>query len=86
MIREGHRRAAAAVLAGLTEIPALVQDRPLSPQAWLLQQADGVRECSGAGQRRPASPDPPAAGPGLLVAADRGRVRGDTSDRGLVGV
>ena len=86
VIREGHRRAAAAVLAGLTEIPALVQDRPLSPQAWLLQQAAESASCSGAGQRRPASPGAPAPGPGLFVAADRGRVRGDTSDRGLVGV
>ena len=39
VIREGHRRVAAAVLAGLTDIPALVQDRALTPQAWLLQQA-----------------------------------------------
>jgi len=39
VIREGHRRVAAAVLAGLTDIPAIVDDRPLTPQAWLLQQA-----------------------------------------------
>jgi len=55
VIREGHRRAAAAVLAGLTEIPALVQGRPLSRQAWLLQQAEesvSVRVLGSADRRR----------------------------------
>lgn len=55
VIREGHRRAAAAVLAGLTEIPAIVQHRPLSPQAWLLQQATEsatVRVLGSADRRR----------------------------------
>ena len=55
VIREGHRRVAAAVLAGLTVIPAFVQDRPLSPQAWLLQQATesaSVRVLGSADRRR----------------------------------
>ena len=55
VIREGHRRAAAAVLAGLTEIPAIVQDRSQGPQAWLLQQATEsatVRVLGSADRRR----------------------------------
>jgi hypothetical protein len=55
VIRQGHRRVAAAVLAGLTDIPAIVQDRPLSPQAWLLQQATesaSVRVLGSADRRR----------------------------------
>ncbi|HEY5847242.1 MAG TPA: ParB N-terminal domain-containing protein [Microlunatus sp.] len=55
VIREGHRRVAAAVLAGLQVIPAFVQDRPLSPQAWLLQQAAesaSVRVLGSADRRR----------------------------------
>ena len=39
VIRQGHRRAAAAVLAGLELIPAVVHDRPLGEAAWLLQLA-----------------------------------------------
>lgn len=55
VIREGHRRAAAAVLAGLTVIPAIVQDRPLTERAWLLQQATecaSVRVLGSADRRR----------------------------------
>ena len=37
VIREGHRRAAAAVLAGHKWIPALVLQHPVSERAWLLQ-------------------------------------------------
>ena len=55
VIREGHRRAAAAALAGLTVIPAFVQDRPRSPPAWLLRQAEesaSVRVLGSADRRR----------------------------------
>ena len=69
-LRMGHRRVAAAQLAGLRMVPALIHSEPLDERSFLLQARAGELHPQ---PRSRLGPDPhgrQAAGARLLVATD----------------